>query len=138
MSSTRPFYIVLAATLVLTILGAVTGRSAQKNSETDPLAAPVARWSSMLASDTGTDRLWLDAKKGGQAALQQAQDALQHGYRVLALHRLVALEQMLAHPNIARICASTPSAVSRTVVVLSISPRSRASSGSGPPAYLPP
>jgi hypothetical protein len=61
----------------------------------DPLAAEIGRWSSVIATDTRTDPLWLEARKSSEAALEQAEDALRHGLRLVALERLAAVNQLL-------------------------------------------
>lgn len=77
----------------LLIVLAVTLFTLSARSQSDPLAAEIARWSKLLASDTRTDTLWLDAKKSGQPLLVQAEDELRKGRRLLALERLAAFNQ---------------------------------------------
>jgi hypothetical protein len=79
----KALLIVLAVTLLTT-----AGRS-----QPDSLAAEIARWSALLASDSRTDALWLDAKKNGQPLLAQAEEELGHGRRLVALERLAAFRQ---------------------------------------------
>ena len=63
--------------------------------QSDPLAGGIARWSALLAADTRTDALWLDAKKSAQPVLAQAEEELRQGRRLVALERLMAVEQTL-------------------------------------------
>jgi hypothetical protein len=78
--------------LVLLISSVLTAATAQ---EPDPVAGEIAKWSSLLASDTRTDKLWLDAKKNGEAALAQAAEELRKGRRLAALERMAAAGQSL-------------------------------------------
>ena len=79
----------LIAALAFTIPTALT------QSQADPLAAEIDRWSALLAADARSDALWLDAKKGGETVLAQARQELQQGRRLVALERLAAAEQTL-------------------------------------------
>ena len=81
--------IVLTAVLGCTVLTVVP------QLQSDPLAGGIARWSAVLASDTRTDTLWLDAKKSAQPVLAQAEEELRQGLRLVALERLMAVEQTL-------------------------------------------
>jgi hypothetical protein len=63
--------------------------------ESDPLAAELARWSALVAGDTRTDPLWLDARKSSQAVLANAQEELGNGRRLVAIERLAAAGQSL-------------------------------------------
>jgi hypothetical protein len=63
--------------------------------ETDRLAAEIDRWSAVLASDTRTGQLWLDAKKAGETALAQAREELRAGRRLLALELLTRVQVSL-------------------------------------------
>jgi hypothetical protein len=62
----------------------------------DRLAAEIDRWSSVLASDTRTGQLWLDARKTGETALAQAREELRAGRRLLALELLIRAQHSLA------------------------------------------
>jgi hypothetical protein len=75
---------------------AVTLLTTAARSQSDPLAAEIARWSALLASDTRTDTIWLDAKKSSEPLLVQAEDELRRGRRLLALDRLTAFRHSAA------------------------------------------
>ena len=78
--------------MLLSVL-AVTLCATAARSQSDPLAAEIARWTALLASDRRTDALWLDARRNGQPVLAQAEDELRQGRRLLALERLAAFKQ---------------------------------------------
>lgn len=80
--------------LLLTVLAAA-GLTAAPGAQPDRLAAEIARWSSLVAADTRTDPLWLDAKKNAEPVLAQADDALKQGRRLVALERLSAAAHSL-------------------------------------------
>jgi hypothetical protein len=63
--------------------------------QSDPLADGIARWSALLAADTRTDALWLDAKKSAESVLAHAGEELRQGRRLVALERLMAVGQTL-------------------------------------------
>jgi hypothetical protein len=77
------------------LLAAATIFIALPRAQEDPLAAEIARWSSVIVSDTTTDPLLLEVRKSGQTALRQAEDALRQGRRLVALERLAAARQQL-------------------------------------------
>ena len=80
-----------ALILVLAASAFATGAATQP----DPLAAEITRWMSVLASDSRTDPLWLDARKNAEPALAQAEAELKQGRRLVALERLQAAAQSL-------------------------------------------
>ncbi len=82
-------------TPVLLTLLAAAGLTAVPRAQPDRLAAEIARWSSLVAADTRTDPLWLDAKKNAGPVLAQAEDALKQGRRLVALERLSAAAHSL-------------------------------------------
>jgi hypothetical protein len=77
------------------LLAAATVVVAFPRAQKDPLATEIAHWASIVASDTKTDPLWLEARKSGESALRQAEEALRHGRRLVALERLAAVSQQL-------------------------------------------
>jgi len=80
----------LAGALVVTLLAPILAAAP------DRLATEIARWSSLLASDTRTDPLWLEATKDSKTLLTQVEEELRQGRRLVALERLAALGQNLA------------------------------------------
>ena len=85
MRSTTGFAAVLGITLLV----------AAATSAPDRIADELARWSALVASDTRTDQLWLDAKKSSGPVLSQAEEELRQGRRLVALERLAAAGQSL-------------------------------------------
>ncbi|MGH9374505.1 MAG: hypothetical protein ACRD15_23555, partial [Vicinamibacterales bacterium] len=81
--------------LLLVCLFAAGTQAAIPRAQKDPLAAEIARWSSLIATDTRTDTLWLEARKSSEAALRQGEEALRQGRRLVALERLAAVSQQL-------------------------------------------
>ena len=69
--------------------------TATVRTDTDRLAEEIEKWSSVLAGDTRTDPLWLDAKKSGETSLAQARDELRSGRRLAALELLARAQQSL-------------------------------------------
>jgi hypothetical protein len=69
--------------------------TASVRTDADRLAEEIEKWSSVLAGDTRTDPLWLDAKKSGETALAQARDELRAGRRLAALEQLARAQQSL-------------------------------------------
>jgi hypothetical protein len=85
----------LACAFTVLLSGLVGGSVSQGLREADRLGSEIRHWSSLLAADTRTDPLWLDAKKSAQDVLAQAEKELEQGRRLVALERLVAVGQTL-------------------------------------------
>lgn len=85
----RPSHRLLAALALLAIAG-LSGASQAP----DPLEAEITRWATLLRADTSSAGLMAQVKKPSLARLEMAEDALRHGWRLLALQRLAE-----ARPN---------------------------------------
>ena len=82
-SMRRPSHLVFAS-LLLGALGAL----AASTRSADPLEAEVTRWSEYLKTNTSTDEMWLQIKKGSDEAMARVESAMKDGRRLLALQRL--------------------------------------------------
>ena len=61
----------------------------------DPLADAIARWRAFLGTPEASAKSWTDVKPIAESILPRAQDALQHGRRLLALYRFVTVRPLL-------------------------------------------
>src|SRR5581483_2216201 len=61
----------------------------------DPLAEAIAQWRAFLATPQASTQAWQDVKPAAEAILPRADDALQHGRRLLALYRFSAVRPLL-------------------------------------------
>jgi hypothetical protein len=86
-----------AAAAIVLSMAAVLGVSARQRGEReDPLAAEIARWSSLLASHASGDENWAQVKEATEPALRQAEEAVRAGRPLFALQRLAAAREYLA------------------------------------------
>jgi len=61
----------------------------------DPFAAEIARWKAVLNSHPDTDPMWAQMKEGSQPLLDNVEEALQNGRRLLALQRFALVQANL-------------------------------------------
>jgi len=87
------------AAALLSLALAALGCSSQAP---DPLAIEVRRWSELARTDASTDEISVEARKGAQPALAEAEEALRHGRRLLALSRLIPARIDLAAAHYVR------------------------------------
>ena len=82
-----------AAAIVLMAASTVGGRAP---AAPDPLAAEIARWTTVLKTTTATDDEWVQLRQATEPVLARAAEALGRGRRLLALLRLAAVRENIA------------------------------------------
>jgi hypothetical protein len=58
----------------------------------DPLAVELARWGALVRDTLAEGEIWTEVKEGAGPALARSEQALHEGRRLLALHRLAAVQ----------------------------------------------
>ena len=58
----------------------------------DPLALELARWGALVRDTLAEGEIWTEVKEGAGPALARSEQALHEGRRLLALHRLAAVQ----------------------------------------------
>jgi len=86
----RPARLVLlaAAAVATAFLASIAAAPPQA----DPLAAEIRGWADYLKSNTSTDEMWLQIKKGAVPAMERVEEAMRDRYRLLALQRLASVQ----------------------------------------------
>ena len=88
--------VLAAGAASLLVLALARGDAARAKKESDPLAADIERWKTLLATSPATDENWQQVKQVAAPVVARAEEALKSGRRDLALQRLAAVRHYLS------------------------------------------